>query len=183
MIAERGVCEARIADVAERIGISPALVLYYFPSKDALLVEALTHRDQQFFDAVAEASVGVERASDRLRMVIDASCPPEDGIAHDDNEWTLWLEMWSRSRHDPGLARTRSHLDAQFRAMIAGIVRSGIASGEFDAGVDPEWFSIMLTALVDGLAIQVLLRDDAVSLQTMREICVDTAFRALVNGK
>ncbi len=182
MIAERGVCEARIADVAERIGISPALVLYYFPSKDALLVEALTHRDREFFDAVTEASVGVERASDRLKMIIEASCPPEDDIAHDDNEWNLWLEMWSRSRHDPGLARARSDLDAQFREMIADIVRVGVTTGEFDGGVDPERFSIMLTALIDGLAIQVLLRDDAVSRQTMRDMCVETAFRALMNG-
>jgi hypothetical protein len=35
--AERGLCEARISDIATRIGTRPALILYYFPSKDALL--------------------------------------------------------------------------------------------------------------------------------------------------
>lgn len=31
-IAERGLCETRLADIADIVGISPALVLYYFPT-------------------------------------------------------------------------------------------------------------------------------------------------------
>jgi len=37
VISERGYPDTRIADVAERIGISPALVIYYFKTKDQLL--------------------------------------------------------------------------------------------------------------------------------------------------
>src|SRR5215472_15870391 len=40
VIAERGYADTRIADVAERTGISPALVIYYFKTKDQLLTEA-----------------------------------------------------------------------------------------------------------------------------------------------
>jgi AcrR family transcriptional regulator len=175
VIAQRGVCDARIADIANRLGISPALVLYYFPSKDALLAEALTRRDQRFFEAVAEASKGVERASDRLRMVIEASCPPEPGSERHDSEWHLWLEMWSRSRHDPALGAVRARMDGLFRALIAGVVGEGIATGEFDSSVDPERFAIVLTSLIDGLAIQVILGDPVVDSSTMRGLCLDLA--------
>ena len=41
LIAERGFSETRIADVAQRVGASPALVIYYFGTKDSLLTEAL----------------------------------------------------------------------------------------------------------------------------------------------
>ena len=41
VIAERGYPESRIADVAERAGTSPALVIYYFKTKDQLLTEAI----------------------------------------------------------------------------------------------------------------------------------------------
>ncbi len=34
VISERGFADTRIADIAERIGISPALVIYYFKTKD-----------------------------------------------------------------------------------------------------------------------------------------------------
>ena len=44
VIADRGYADTRIADVAERTGISPALVIYYFKTKDQLLTEAIRYR-------------------------------------------------------------------------------------------------------------------------------------------
>ena len=41
IIGERGFSETRIADVAARADASPALVIYYFGTKDRLLTEAL----------------------------------------------------------------------------------------------------------------------------------------------
>ena len=41
VISERGVQNTRISDVAERAGTSAPGVLYWFPSKDELLAEAL----------------------------------------------------------------------------------------------------------------------------------------------
>jgi AcrR family transcriptional regulator len=40
VVCERGLCDTRIADVAERAGTSPALVVYYFGTKDRLLAAA-----------------------------------------------------------------------------------------------------------------------------------------------
>ena len=45
VISERGYPDTRIADVAERIGISPALVIYYFKTKDQLLTEAIRYSE------------------------------------------------------------------------------------------------------------------------------------------
>ena len=44
-----GLCETRIADVAERAGLSPALVVYYFGSKEKLLTEALAYAEDLFY--------------------------------------------------------------------------------------------------------------------------------------
>src|SRR5947207_1134122 len=41
VISERGFADTRIADIAARTGISPALVIYYFKTKEALLTEAI----------------------------------------------------------------------------------------------------------------------------------------------
>ena len=43
LICERGFCETRIADVAKRAGVSSALVIYYFGTRDRLLVDALRY--------------------------------------------------------------------------------------------------------------------------------------------
>lgn len=174
VMAERGVCEARISDVAARIGTSPALILYYFPSKDALLAEALSYRDQQFFEGVAQGVEDDARAPSRLRQLIEASCPPNESVERTDSEWLLWLDVWTRSRHDPQLSAERARLDEMFRSTIVEIVRDGIKSGEFEK-VDANRFAITLSALIDGLAIQVLLQDPSVDAAMMRDLCLELA--------
>ena len=49
LIGERGFSETRIADVARRSGASPALVIYYFGTKDRLLTEALRYSEDAFY--------------------------------------------------------------------------------------------------------------------------------------
>ncbi len=49
VITDRGLAETRISDIAERCGVSPGLILYYFASKDRLLIEALTYANDKFY--------------------------------------------------------------------------------------------------------------------------------------
>ena len=51
VIEERGFPETRIADVAARAGTSPALVIYYFKTKDQLLTEALRYAEDAWYEA------------------------------------------------------------------------------------------------------------------------------------
>lgn len=176
VIAERGICDTRVADIAEQVGISPALILYYFPSKERLLAEALAFRDEQFFAEMTSRLAGVERAADRLAELITASCPPSPVDAGE--EWLLWLELWARARHDPALAAARARMDREFRDLIARIVRLGVDAGEF-APVDAEEVALHLSALIDGLAIQVMLDPAEVPPAAMRDLCCSVASRIL----
>ena len=49
VIVERGYPETRITDVAERAGASPALVIYYFKTRDHLLTEALRYSEDGWY--------------------------------------------------------------------------------------------------------------------------------------
>jgi AcrR family transcriptional regulator len=51
LICERGFAETRIADVAKRAEASSALVIYYFGTRDRLLVDALRYSEENFYDA------------------------------------------------------------------------------------------------------------------------------------
>jgi AcrR family transcriptional regulator len=178
VIAERGLCDARISDVARRVGTSPALILYYFPSKDRLLSETLAFWDRQFFDEVSARLAGLGNAAERLGTLIDASCPAERSNATTIDEWLLWPAMWTRARFDAELAAERERLDARFRATIAEVVEAGIAAGEF-AAIDASAFAIHLSALIDGLAIQVILGDRDVDAKLMRSLCHEFVTTAL----
>src|ERR1700753_4410729 len=49
IIVTRGYADTRIADVAEHAGISPALVIYYFKTRDQLLTEALRYSEDAWY--------------------------------------------------------------------------------------------------------------------------------------
>src|SRR5262245_66437599 len=51
VIDERGYPETRIADVAERAGTSPALVIYYFKTKNQLLTEAIRFSEDRWYES------------------------------------------------------------------------------------------------------------------------------------
>ena len=76
------------------------------------------------------------------------------------------------------VAAARARLDEAWRAQIAAIVEDGIMSGEF-AEVDSADFAIQLAALLDGLAIEVMLRDPTVDAARMEELAIGFVEMAL----
>ena len=178
VIAERGLCDTRIVDVAKQAGSSAALVMYYFESKDRLLTEALTYTEDRFYSQAFNELTNLATAREQLTLLIEESCPTsrKDGEVADD--WALWIELWSRGLRDPETAKKRAALDRRWRWTIADVVRSGQRSGEF-AAVDADEFSLHLASLIDGLALQVVLEDEEVTTERMRELCIDFAGRAL----
>jgi AcrR family transcriptional regulator len=150
VIAERGVAATRISDVAERAGTSSPAVLYWFGSKEELLGEALTWEEERFYSEMTERLAEGLPAPERLALLIESSSAG--------GEWTLWVEFWARALRGGGAARTRGELDRRWRGAIAEIVREGQLDGDF-ADCDPDQVAATLAALLDGLAVQVSLKD------------------------
>jgi AcrR family transcriptional regulator len=168
VISERGVSNTRISDVAERAGTSAPGVLYWFPTKDELLAEALQFSDDRFYAGLTDELDKLGTAAERLGRLIELW--PAEG----DGETTLWMELWVRALRDPQLARTRERLDRRWRMAIADIVRDGQADGEF-GDADADDVALFLSALMDGFAIQLALGDPAVTADTVKRHCLELA--------
>jgi len=179
VIAERGIGDTRVADIAERIGVSAGLILYYFESKDALLGEALAAKDREFFENVTAEMDAATSPAERIATLIEASCPSLGADDATDDEYVLWIEVWSRARHDARLAEVRREMDLHWRTAIADLVAEGQKAGEFDTSVDADAFALRLAGLIDGLAIQVILRDPDVTPAVMRDLCIEAAEKEL----
>jgi AcrR family transcriptional regulator len=168
-ISERGLCETRIADVADIVGVSPALILYYFPNKAALLAESLVYLDRLFYDRVAEKLASTSTAEEKLVILIEESCPRPTGPGELPDSWVLWPATWEMARLDPGLAAARARLDEAWRSQIVSIVEEGIAGREFSE-VDAKDFALQLAAMLDGLAIEAMLGDPTVDADRMSQL-------------
>jgi len=172
VIRERGLENARVADVAEEAGTSGPSVLYYFASKAELLTEALTTAEERFYEDFTVELDGIESARERLVHTVESM------TGEGDYDAALWMELWARALRDSELAATRADLDARWRRTIEGVVRYGQERGEFGPA-DPNEFAVMLGALLDGLAVQIALRDKEVKPDRVRELAVRLAEREL----
>lgn len=179
VITERGLADTRIQDIAERCDVSPGLILYYFESKDRLLVEALTYANDQFYLRLSRELRRMGSARERLEHVIELSVPgllPEFGLF---DEWALWIEIWVRALRDPVMASEREALDRRWRQSISDIVRSGRESGEFPEGDDADDLGRAISAMIDGLAVQVLMNDPVMKPKAMQALCLEIAGRLI----
>jgi AcrR family transcriptional regulator len=168
VISERGYAETRIADVAERAGVSPALVIYYFKTKDQLLTDAIRYYEDAWY-AIGQARIAsMPTAAARLEEFVAMSCldaaDPEPG-----SSWQLWLDFWAQAARNEAVGGVRRKSDERWRAAIALLVREGQAAGEFHQ-IDADSFAIYLSALLDGLAVQIALDDPVVDPQRAFEL-------------
>jgi AcrR family transcriptional regulator len=177
LIAERGFSETRIADVAERVGASPALVIYYFKTKDNLLTEALRWSERSFYAETEEMLRSHASLRARLTTLVEWTVVPDKQTALT-GDWGLWFDLWSQAFRHPEVKKDRAELDAQWRDLIARVIRAAIDAGEID-DLDVDTFSIMWGSLLDGLVVQVALDDPVVTVERARTIALDVAFKEL----
>lgn len=174
LICERGFGDTRIADVAKRAGVSSALVIYYFGTRDRLLVDALRHSEESFYEAAEKMLAEVPSLQERLSLLIRWTCIPR-GDDEIPGAWGLWFDLWAQAFRHNEIKAGRVDLDARWRAMIVDAVRSGADQ----ANVDPRMFALEFAALLDGLSIQVALEDPEIDSDVAYDIAMRFAEREL----
>jgi AcrR family transcriptional regulator len=168
VIVERGYAESRIADVAERAGTSPALVIYYFKTKDQLLTEAMRFSEDTWYEAGTRRMEQIPTAAGKLEEIVAMCCLPE-ADTEPETSWVLWLDLWSQAARHPEVAIVRRKFDERWRELIRSLVVAGQESGEFGP-VDPEDFAVLMSSLLDGLAVQIALVDQVVDASRAFEL-------------
>jgi len=173
LICERGFGDTRIADVAKRAGVSSALVIYYFGTRDRLLVDALRYSEESFYEAAEQMLAEVPSLRERLSLLIQWTCVPE-GAGEIPGAWGLWFDLWAQAfRHDE-IKAGRAELDARWRKMIIDALDSSDLSSK-----DKRMFALEFAALLDGLSIQVALEDPLVDSDLAYDIAMHFAEREL----
>jgi AcrR family transcriptional regulator len=177
LICERGFGETRIADVAKRAKASSALVIYYFGTRQRLLVDALRYSEGNFYDAAEKMLAEVTSARERLSLLVRWTCVPENA-GDVPGAWGLWFDLWAQAFRHPEVKQDRADLDARWRTLIVDVVKAGQASGEIGR-VDARAFALTFSALLDGLSIQVALEDPEVDPDKAYKIAMAYAEREL----
>ncbi|MFE7934625.1 TetR/AcrR family transcriptional regulator [Streptomyces sp. NPDC057456] len=155
MIAERGLEKLTMAGLGREVGMSSGHLLYYFHSKDELLLRTLEWSEGRLGAERARLLARAAPARERLDAYVDLYVP--DG--HRDPHWTLWLEVWNRSQNAAvdAVARDRqAAIEGAWHRDLVALLAEGVSRGEFRR-VDPDRFAARLRALLDGFSIHVAI--------------------------
>jgi AcrR family transcriptional regulator len=160
-ISARGLANVRVADVAAKLNISSALVFYHFATKERLIAAAYTYAAEQDLAALAELAAAGGSAVARLRSILKFYLPSRNTVS-----WELWIDAWSAALRWDDVRRTSSSVDRKWKDEVASVIAAGVAADEFNCA-DPNAAAWRLTALIDGLAIQLVANRNGVNRKEM----------------
>jgi AcrR family transcriptional regulator len=158
VLLERGAVGVRVKDVAERAGLAPSSVLYYYPSLDELLIEVSRGAIDRFAERRAAAVHKIEGAARQLRLAIHLGVPS----GPDDTESRLLYELDAFTGSSPAFGiLTSSYFDRQ-ALLYESVLQAGAGAGTFDLSTDALTIARGLVALEDGLGLQVVIGHPAI---------------------
>lgn len=173
-VQRSGFASTRVADVASSLGISSALVFYHFETKDHLLAAAFAYAAERDLVRLDNALALPGSATDRLRAVLKLYSP----AGSTSPGWALWVDAWAAALRSPDLRRVSRTLDLRWKETVAQIIVDGVAAKEFTCA-DPHASAWRITALIDGLAIQVTVHKGVLSRKEMTAWSAEQAAREL----
>jgi AcrR family transcriptional regulator len=153
VLLERGAVGLRVKDVAQRAGLSPSAVLYYYPDLADLLLDVSRDAMRRYAERRVDAIRDLATPAEQLRLAISLGVP----TGPDDEESRLLYELDALT----GTSQVFATLSAAFfdrQAMLyERVLERGADTGAFELRGDAETLARGLVALEDGLGLQVVL--------------------------
>lgn len=150
-VQQRGFGSTRVGDVAQALGISSGLVFYHFGTKDKLFAAALEHAADRDLARLERTVARATNPLDAVRRVLALYSPQGNAPG-----WAIWVDAWAESLWSQDMRTASRALDVRWKDVLAGAIRAGVAEGCFHCE-DPDGAAWRLSALLDGLAVQVIV--------------------------
>jgi AcrR family transcriptional regulator len=180
VLAERGVVNTTVRDIATASEVSLGTVTYHFTGIAEILAEVLQGEMTRFYQPILADAAAVADADGALRTVIDGFFAADERTWQ---HWRLWLDFWSLSAHDEVRANWQADAYQRWRGDVRTILVRGMDNGEF-AFDDLDIALTEFLAVFDGLAGQAFLPGSTVGPPQARAHLhgyVDRRLRATAN--
>jgi AcrR family transcriptional regulator len=153
VLLERGAVGVRVKDIAERAGLSPASVLYYYPEIDALLLEVSRDAMERYAEGRAQAVRELDDPVEQLRLAIHLGVP----TGPDDADSRILYELDAFTGTSPAFAvLSAAYFDRQV-ALYERVLEAGAARGDLHLAAPSQTIARGMVAMEDGLGLQVVI--------------------------
>ncbi|WP_035805293.1 TetR/AcrR family transcriptional regulator [Kitasatospora mediocidica] len=148
-IAEHGLAKLTMAGLGKQLQMSAGHLLYYFGSKDQLLLETLRWSEEQLGER-RRTMLGRPGLTAWERFTAYADLYLADGPG--DPRWILWVEVWGRSPASEEIRQGQLAIEAPWQADLEALIQDGATAGEFTPGPAAER-AVQLRAVLDGFSV------------------------------
>ena len=166
-LAKRGYSETTMADVADGAGLSRGIVNFHFESKDKLLVATLQYMADEYAAhwRAALAKAGADPAR-QLRSLVAADF---DRSICNRRKLAAWCAFWGEAKSRPTYLKLCADRDHEYADAFLQVTRAMIEEGGYE-GLDAELVAQGLSALTDGLWLDLLVRPESMSRERAKRI-------------
>jgi TetR/AcrR family transcriptional regulator, transcriptional repressor of bet genes len=149
-----GFANTSMKDIAKKAGVAQGLIIYYFQSKDGLLVAIV--REWMIGRGIPDALKYLEGITDSDELLLKAF-EHVVKFRRDNPQWfTLLISLWLESRRSAELSTQLKNVYSEMRLGAARVVSRAFPdwnSEQIDA------FSCVFQAMLDGLTLQIDFED------------------------
>jgi AcrR family transcriptional regulator len=146
LVARKGMSAVRLRDVAERAGLTPGAVLYYYDGLDELFVTAYEGGIHRYCEEREDAIAGLASPTSQLATALRLGVPS----GPDDVESRLLYEFEAVAfRSEPCAQLMSDYVERQVE-MYERVLRSGVEAGEFEIDGDLHAAARVIVAMEDG---------------------------------
>ncbi|MBM2622657.1 TetR family transcriptional regulator C-terminal domain-containing protein [Actinoplanes sp. LDG1-06] len=173
VVAERGADATRFSDVTAVTGVGVSTLQYYFGSREDMLIAVFRLSARMDFDQVTARLEG--ETDPWRRLVVIASYLT--GAVGSDISWRVWVESWRWALRDAGLRAEVLGDYTRWRELLAAEIEAGVRGRAFTTRAAPLDVARQALALIDGLALPVVLGDPAVDRDAAAGLLIDALAR------
>ena len=180
LLAERGLHQLSLQDVADRLDVSKGVIFYYFKTKERLLLMTWQWVLSRVAERIKRAIMGAKTTEEQVQAMIDAIFIDPDANRTFYLTFVDLIGSVSRDLVFSVLAdETRRIEEETYQAVL----RQGIERGVFTIK-DPSTDAKILRAIIDGLFLQWLHEENWRELHsTYKQLCQDAILRYLGYAK
>lgn len=146
-LAEHGHQGTTVRKIAERAGVTPGLVRHHFDGKDALLVEAYRHINQQALNRMTALDLSVCPSTESALDKAVRAFFPEN--LNDPGQMRIMVAFWGLVLTKPEIAAIQREMVSDFQAYFADLINLSVTSA-----TEAQDIAIGIIALADGLWLE-----------------------------
>jgi AcrR family transcriptional regulator len=151
VVRSHPVADVQLAAIAARAGMRPNHVLYYFGSRDDVLIETVRHAETRLAEVRSKELRAAASPRVRLARYVEQYLPDD----RHDPVWKLWLEGWLRSSSHDEFGAVGREMNERWLRDLVDALEAAVAAGA-SLTEKPLAFARRFNVFLDGLALHVL---------------------------